>query len=244
MGVHIKSNIKELCIQVKLLLYVIIIFINLLLFRYKFRRVYNWYNPRKLRKVTKCKFIPPAITHLWFSDSLIFLLLPSLPPSLSLNLASISIILLTLPPSLIHLEFNKLSKFDHPVDSLPVLLSHLSFGDHFNHSINHLPPSLRHLSVGAKFNQSIDSLLLSSLTYHWDGSLIKDLSLFLLLFFPFLLAMILTNPSLLSLLPLRFFLLDGISIILLTLFLLLLLISHSAGNSIILSNLFLLLLPT
>jgi len=63
-----------------------------------------------------------------------------------------------LPPPLTHLKLG--DHFDHPVDNLPLSITHLTFGERspFNHPINNLPQTLTHLHFGMRFNQSITHL--------------------------------------------------------------------------------------
>lgn len=51
-----------------------------------------------------------------------------------------------------------INRFNQPVDSLPVLITNLSFGEHFNQSVDNLPKFLLHLKFGTKFNQPANCL--------------------------------------------------------------------------------------
>ena len=61
------------------------------------------------------------------------------------------------------------SKFNHPVDSLPTSITHLTFGSGFNQSVDALPSSITHLTFGRHFNQSVSNLP-SSITHITFGS--------------------------------------------------------------------------
>ena len=56
------------------------------------------------------------------------------------------------------------SNFNHPVNSLPSSITHLTFGYNFNHTVDYLPSSITHLTFSWKFNQPVDNLS-SSLQY-------------------------------------------------------------------------------
>jgi hypothetical protein len=64
-----------------------------------------------------------------------------------------------LPLSLTHLNLGHF--FNQPVNNLPTKLTHLTFGKNFNHYVDNLPLSLTHLTFGEKFNKKVDKLPLS-----------------------------------------------------------------------------------
>lgn len=63
-----------------------------------------------------------------------------------------------LPKNVHTLKFNINSKFNQPVDHLPVSLEVLHFGHKFNQPVEHLPESLKVLHFGGYFNQSVEHL--------------------------------------------------------------------------------------
>ena len=72
---------------------------------------------------------------------------------------------------------NIMSKFNHPIDSLPSSgssITHLTFGTNFNQPVNALPPSITHLTFDrySKFNHPVDSLP-SSITHLTFGDYSK-----------------------------------------------------------------------
>ena len=61
-----------------------------------------------------------------------------------------------LPNVLTHLTFG--DAFNQPVDDLPNALTHLTFSDAFNQPVNDLPNALTHLTFGDAFNQLVNDL--------------------------------------------------------------------------------------
>jgi hypothetical protein len=61
-------------------------------------------------------------------------------------------------------NYTDFSKFNQPVDNLPISLTHLTFGMYFNQPVDNLPKNLTYLKFGHSFNQPVDNLP-ENLTY-------------------------------------------------------------------------------
>jgi hypothetical protein len=60
--------------------------------------------------------------------------------------------------SIAHLKLHEIFNSHIENGSLPLFLTHLTFGALFNQPVDSLPPRITHLAFGREFHQKVDSL--------------------------------------------------------------------------------------